>query len=223
MARQLRTAASLFAIGVMTVGTLNVGVIGAASAAPVVHDVQFFNSDAVLGSFSEIDGCLATDVVVIGGDLAFKQGTGAPDPRQDFVTLIVLQTDLCTGTQVAEFGNANAVNGDPIDVQVSNVAGARIVGSILMVDLNNGQTRVIDVDLTFKATERQKPEPHTQHFNIAFPIGGRVVFHSVDAAALGTVSGVVAPQETGENLVEGMVGSATLQANASGALIIDIG
>jgi hypothetical protein len=61
----------------------------------VVHDVQFTNSDALLGSFSEIAECLATTMSQSwAGTLRSSKRPGAPDPRQDFVTLIVVHSEL---------------------------------------------------------------------------------------------------------------------------------
>lgn len=43
----------------------------------------------VASSIGRTDGCLQTEVVVIGGDNAFRLGPLASDLREDFVTLIV--------------------------------------------------------------------------------------------------------------------------------------
>ena len=180
----------------------------ASAAATVVK----FQGDFAYASFDSRDGCIGTAAFVDA--YKSKSKSSYPPPTKDeyaFAYVEVWQWDNCTHTPIFD-----SVASAPISWNALNVSGnarsAKLKTALSATDYVTGQTRRIDIDLTWKAEGAAYPYKDSFHNQSPSTI---VNIQIKNALAYGTATGRIAVDGVNYTLYPSVGAAAQTYANGT--------
>ena len=152
--------------------------------------------------------CFQKEVIIVASEQQYKQGSGGPVWAASGF-MIVADSDLCLGTQVAEIGEIQITS-----FTVSSMQTARVVGTVQLVNFSTFESRTAAFDLSFQGSgDINRGVTHT---NEEFP-GGRIVAHTNGTSRFALVTGFVTAAD-GSNFIEGATGVGGISRVISGSV-----
>jgi hypothetical protein len=125
-----------------------------------------FKGPSTLAAFTTLDGCIQTDVFVLGSDSVSQDGPGRPTSFS-YASVTVSQVDVCSGSQLLyAYGSAAPLAGPNFQVS-SKLDSAALNATATLFDEVSGTNFDVEVSLNWSGSGARSRTSNNSRFHSA--------------------------------------------------------